>query len=194
MKQLAGVKTIAMGGRSNRNPIQAIGGTKGVNNYAFGFIQQTVQYAVKFDPSLNTSILMDDYYNDIVFTRAISGAGGVNSRDGLRVNDTSGIALQFQYEEADCRLYYTPEMTVDITALWKSAADAQWGNSGKCVASSRVGGDKRAAPKISKVTTKLSPPVAKVRIADADMRVKAFEKSFELETKCGLKGNGFMAP
>jgi hypothetical protein len=194
MQQQAGVKTIAMGGRSNKNAIQAIGGTKGVNNYAFGFIQQTVQYAVKFDPSLNTSILVDDYYNDIVFSRAISGAGGVNTRDGLRANDTSGIALQFQYEEADCRLYYTPEMTVDITALWKSAADAQWGNSGKCISSSRYGDEKRAAPKISKVTTKLSPPVARVRIADADNRVKAFEKSFNLETECKLKGNGFMEP
>ena len=198
MKQQAGVKTIAMGGRSNKNPIQAIGGVKGVNNYAFGFIQQTVQYAVKFDPSLNESILVDDYYSDIVFSRAVSGAGGVNTRDGLRANDTSGVALQFQYEEADCRLYYTPEMTVDITALWKSAADAQWKNSGKCIGNSPYGGDgKRAAiPKISKVTTKLSPPVARVKVAkvEAMRKVKAFEKTFSLETKCGLKGNGFMEP
>jgi hypothetical protein len=193
MKQQAGVKTIAMGGRSNKNPIQAIGGVKGVNNYAFGYIQQTVQYAVKFDPSLDTSILKEDYYSDIVYARAVGGGGAVNTRDGLRANDTSGIALQFQYEEADCRLYYTPEMTVDITALWKSAADAQWGTSGKCVAGSNSG-EKRAAPKISKVTTKLSPPVGRVRVANAEDPMHAFEKSFELETECKLKGNGFMEP
>jgi hypothetical protein len=108
------------------------------------------------------------------------------------------VALQFQYEEADCRLYYTPEMTVDITALWKSAADAQWKNSGKCIGSSSYGGDgKRAAiPKISKVTTKLSSPVARVKVAKVETmrRVKAFEKTFDLETKCGLKGDGFMEP
>jgi hypothetical protein len=197
MKQQAGVKTIAMGGRSNKNPIQAIGGVKGVNNFAMGYIQQTVQYAVRFDPSLNESILMEDYYSDIVFSRAVGGGGAVNTRDGLRVNDKSGVALQFQYEEADCRLYYTPEMTVDITALWKSAADAQWGNSGKCVSGARQSsGAKRAAPKATnmKVTSKLTPPVGKVRIADVDNRMHAFEKSFELETECKLKGNGFMEP
>jgi hypothetical protein len=33
-----GVKSIAMGGRPNASPIQGIGGTKGANNYPFGYI------------------------------------------------------------------------------------------------------------------------------------------------------------
>ncbi|KAI4651155.1 uncharacterized protein J4E79_009354 [Alternaria viburni] len=195
MKQQGGVKTIAMGGRSNKNPIQAIGGVKGVNNFAFGYIQQTVQYAVRFDPALNSSILREDYYSDLVYARSVGGGGAVNTRDGLRANDTSGVSLQFQYEEADCRLYFTPEMTVDITALWKAAADAQWSNNGKCVNGARYADGKRAFPKPNmKVTTKLSPPVQRVRVADNDNRMRAFEKSFELETECKLKGNGFMEP
>jgi hypothetical protein len=191
MTHLAGVKTIAMGGRSNKNPMQAIGGTKGVNNYQFGFIQQSAQNAIKYDPSLNSSILRQDYYQDIVYAR--STGAGVNSRDGLRVNDTSGIALQFIYEEADCRLYYTPEMTVDITAVWRAAADAQWGNK-KCVAGGNYSDERRDV--VSKVTTKLSPPEGRVRTATADTanRVQAFEKSFNLETECKLKGDGFMEP
>jgi hypothetical protein len=120
MTQQAGVKTIAMGGRSNKNPIQAIGGVKGVNNFQMGYIQSAAQYAIRYDRSLNSSILREDYYSDIVFSRATGYS--VNVRDGLRQNDTSGIALQFIYEEANCRLYYTPEMTVDITALWRAAA------------------------------------------------------------------------
>jgi hypothetical protein len=152
------------------------------------FIQQTAQYAIRFDRSLNTSILREDYYSDIVFSRATSS--GVNVRDGLRQNDTSGFALQFIYEEANCRLYYTPEMTVDITSLWRSAADAQWGTR-KCVATSSYN---RRAPQ--KVTTKLSPPAARVHIAstDAVAHVQAFKDSFKLETECKLSGDGFMEP
>ncbi|EOA88596.1 hypothetical protein ACJQWK_02107 [Exserohilum turcicum] len=190
MTQVAGVKTIAMGGRSNKNPIQAIGGTKGVNNYQFAFIQQSAQYALRYDPSLNSSILREDYYDDIVFTR--SAGSGVNSRDGLRVNDDSGIALQFIYEEADCRLYYTPEMTVDITALWRAAADARWGK-GKCVSGGKYGDEKRSA---ARVTTKLSRPKGRVQTASADAadRMHAFENSYKLETNCKLNGDGFMHP
>ncbi|EUC36269.1 hypothetical protein COCCADRAFT_34277 [Bipolaris zeicola 26-R-13] len=190
MTQQAGVTTIAMGGRSNKNPMQAIGGTKGVNNYQFGFIQQTAQYAITFDPSLNSSILREDYYRDLVYSR--SAGSGVNSRDGLRVNDTSGVALQFIYEEADCRLYYTPEMTVDITAVWRAAADAKWGDK-QCVAGGNYSDEKRD---VSKVTTKLSPPKGLVRIAAAEAvnHVQAFENSFTLETECKLNADGFMAP
>lgn len=186
MTQLAGVKTIAMGGRSNKSPMQALGGTKGVNNYQFGFIQQTAQYAVRFDRSLNDSILRQDYYRDIVFAR--SEGTGVNSRDGLRANDTSGVPLQFIYEEANCRLYYTPEMTVDITAVWQAAADAQWGDK-ECVGGGNY--EKRA---VTKVTTKLSPKKW-VRVAKSNVaHVQAFEDSFQLETECKLKGDGFMEP
>lgn len=189
MTRQAGVKTIAMGGRSNKNAIQAIGGVKGVNNYQFGFIQQLAQYSIRFTPSLQSSVLKKDYYNDLPFNRAATGAG-INSRDGLRQNDTSGIALQFIYEEADCRLYYTPEMTVDITALWKSAADARWGSKGKCIA----GGNYGQKRDIREVTTKLSPRRVKVTSAVAVERVQAFENSFSLRTECKLKGDGFMHP
>jgi hypothetical protein len=188
LTQQAGVKTIAMGGRSNKKPIQAIGGVKGVNNYQFGFIQSTVQYAVGFDPSLNGSILRQDYYSDLPFMRAASA--GVNTRDGLRRNDTSGIALQFIYEEADCRLYYTPEMTVDITALWKGAADAQWGNNGKCVTGSGYGQKRNT----QEVTTKLGRRRVQTTQVGAMRKVQAFESTFSLETECQLKGDGFMEP
>jgi hypothetical protein len=188
MTQQVGVKTIAMGGRSNKNPIQAIGGVKGVNNYAFSYIQNAAQTAVKYNPSLNTSILKQDYYNDLPFTRGLSY--GVNNRDGLRRNDTSGIALQFIYEAANCRLYYTPEMTVDITALWKAAADAQWGNSGKCVSGGTYGQKRNA----EEVTTTLGRRRVQIAQAAAKKHVQALEDSFALETDCKFKGDGFMEP
>ncbi|KAH7392885.1 peptidase S41 family protein-like protein [Pyrenochaeta sp. MPI-SDFR-AT-0127] len=189
MTKQAGVKTIAMGGRSNKNRIQAIGGVKGVNNYQFGYIQQLAQYAVRFTPSLDSSILKRDFYSDLPFTRA-SGGPGVNTRDGLAQNDTSGVALQFVYEEADCRLYYTPEMTVDITSVWKAAADAQWKNSGKCVS----GGNYGQKRNVHEVTTKLSSRRNEIAQAAVMRQVQAFEETFALETECRMRGNGFMNP
>lgn len=188
MTQQAGVKTIAMGGRSNKNAIQAIGGVKGVNNYAYSYIQSVVQSAVKYDPSLNSSLLRRDYYSDLPFTRASSY--GVNNRDGLRRNDTSGTALQFIYEEADCRLYYTPEMTVDITAQWKAVADVQWRNSGKCISGGTYGQKRNA----KEITNTLGRRRVHVSQAAAFKKAQALEDSFALETECQLTGDGFMEP
>ena len=186
----AGVKTIAMGGRSNKNAIQAVGGVKGVNNYAFSYIQQAAQNAIRWNPAVNDSILVD-YRNNMPLFRAASGASpGVNVRDGLAQNDTTGIALQFVYEEADCRLYYTPEMTVDITALWKGAADVQWGQNGKCVA----GGSNDQKRSSFEATTKLKPRRVHVSHAVAVKKVQTFESSFNLKTNCHLTGDGFMHP
>lgn len=190
MTKQAGVKTIAMGGRSNKNAIQAIGGVKGVNNYQFGYIQSLVQYAIRFMPVLGSSVLAS-YASDVPFNR-VSGGAGVNVRDGLAQNDTSGTALQFVYEEADCRLYYTPEMTVDITALWKSAADAAWGSNGKCVAGGLQSQKRKRS--VHKVTTELQARRVQVSQAVAADTVHAFEKTFELETDCKLHGDGFMHP
>lgn len=44
-----------------------------------------------------------------------------------------GIPAQFIYEEADCRIFYTPEMVVDVAAMWRAAADVAWGSK-TCVA------------------------------------------------------------
>jgi hypothetical protein len=184
LTQQAGVKTIAMGGRSNQNPIQAIGGVKGVNNYAWAFIQQEAQYAVRFDPSLNASSFKADYSSDVPFLRG--SASGVNNRDGLRRNDSSGLALQFIYEEADCRLFYTPEMTVDITSLWVAAADAQWGE-GKCVSAGKKRGDHH-------VTSKLRSRRVQLSQSAAVKQLHAFEATFALETDCNMSADGFMQP
>ena len=185
----AGVKTIAMGGRSNRNAIQAIGGVKGVNNYGLAYIQQAAQTAIRWNPAVNESILAG-YQNDLPFLRAASSSSpSVNVRDGLPQNDTAGVALQFVYEEADCRLYYTPEMTVDMNSLWQAAADAQWGSGDKCVG--RNNGQKRSS---YETTTKLSPRRVHVSAAVAMQKATKFENSFGLRTECNMKGDGFMQP
>ena len=69
------------------------------------------------------------------FYRA-TGEPNVNARDALRQGDDSGTPLQFRYEPADCRIYYTAQMTIDISASWKAAADSMWGKKNRCVAGS----------------------------------------------------------
>lgn len=71
-------------------------------------------------------------YNNLVSYRTVSTV--VNARDGFRENDTSNIPLHFQYEPADCRIYYTPEMAVDMTAAWKTVADSAFNGINHCVA------------------------------------------------------------
>lgn len=194
MRQQANVSAIAMGGRANADQIQAVGGVKGTNNYQWGYIQSLAQEAVTLAAPdqaerYNTSVLQD-YYADAPFTRAAS-APGCNVRDGLREGDDSGVPLQFQYEAADCRLYYTPEMTVDATAIWKAVADAQWssGGEGKC-----VGAGGGYSPKKREVTRSLGGKGLQKRAVVDRKQFEKLKGTFGIETDNELGGDGFMLP
>lgn len=56
------------------------------------------------------------YFND-------RPAGGINLRDNLRRDDPSQTPLEFIYEAADCRMFYTTAMIHDVTLVWKAAID-----------------------------------------------------------------------
>lgn len=148
MRQQGGVKTIALGGRPNKDIIQAVGGVKGTNDYPFDFILESVEEAFQIhglhsDEYYNNTILGN--YSDLAIVRAYDAV--VNARDGIRQGDTTELPLQFQYETADCRIYYTPEMTVDETAVWKTVADTAFNGVSHCVAgnyTSNAGVTKRA--------------------------------------------------
>jgi hypothetical protein len=49
-------------------------------------------------------------------------AGSVNFRNNIRIGDNSVTPLQFVYEAADCRIWYTPEMIYNPTFLWSRVA------------------------------------------------------------------------
>jgi hypothetical protein len=52
--------------------------------------------------------------------------GGVNSLNNQRQNDCSNTPLQFYYEPADCRLFYSLATYLDPVALWKRTVDSKW--------------------------------------------------------------------
>jgi hypothetical protein len=74
--------------------------------------------------------------------------------------------------------------------LWKAAADAQWGDSGKCVSAESYG-RKRS---VEEVTTKLGRRRVHIVRATAMRQAQALENSFSIETQNQLKGDGFMEP
>ncbi|KAL1304447.1 hypothetical protein AAFC00_003443 [Neodothiora populina] len=138
MRQQAGVKTIALGGRPNKDIIQAVGGVKGTNDFPYSYIFESIEEIFSFSNAsdleyYNSTALGD--YTQLPLYRAPSSPV-VNSRDGIRQGDESGLPLQFRYETADCRIFYTPEMVVDETVVWKTVADTVWKGGNACVAGS----------------------------------------------------------
>ncbi|KAF9731800.1 hypothetical protein PMIN01_09729 [Paraphaeosphaeria minitans] len=192
MTQQGHVRTIALGGRSNANRIQAVGGVKGANIYQWAFIQQYAAQAIYLNNTFQTSALKE-YNSGKALGR--SYGNGINVRDAVRSDDDSGIALQFKYEEADCRLYFTPEMTVSVTAIWKAAADALWSDPSKCVGNVGYYNPSNARRAAQGKTTTLSPARGQMRGAQALRQMKAFEDTFSLATNCKSEArDGFMPP
>jgi hypothetical protein len=140
MRQQGNVKTIAMGGRPNTDIIQAVGGVKGTNSIDWSYILFEVEAPFRIahyhtdEYYLGTAL---GNYTDLPLYRATASV--VNARDGIREGDEDQTPLQFVYEEADCRIYYTPEMAVDQAAVWKAAADTAFKGVNHCVAGSYGG-------------------------------------------------------
>jgi hypothetical protein len=135
MTAQAGLKTVAIGGRPRHGITQAVGGVKGTNDYTWNGIYVLVNDTF----TLGTPAQQAEWagtelgqYSTLPFERGLAGCA-VNARDGIREGDPSQTPLQFIYQPADCRIFYTAEMTVDVTALWKKVVDVTWGGDG-CVA------------------------------------------------------------
>ena len=135
----------------------------------------------------NTSELAD-YRSQTPFLRIAPGATpNVNVRDAIRRGDESQTPAQFVYEKADCRLFYTAEMKVDISAMWKGVVDAAWGEGkggSKCLPTkgsgdgSRTKGDLSVGRKAADVLEELT---------------RSLEVVTDLE-RVTLVGDGLMLP
>jgi Peptidase family S41 len=207
MRRQAGVDTIAMGGRPNDDIIQAVGGTKGTNNWGWSdviwFVLSMYDKASQDVKEKWSSSELASFNTFLPFKRMIT-APQLNMRDGVRPGGET-TPLQFIVEPADCRLYYTPEMVVDVTKMWSSIADTKWLGKRQCVA----GGFKsvpssfpdwdgddnerklvRRAKKVKQISK-----TATVPNLDSG-RVAALEDSFNVftEFELGTKANGMMMP
>ncbi|KAF2709675.1 peptidase S41 family protein-like protein [Pleomassaria siparia CBS 279.74] len=160
MRKRGGVKYVSLGGRSKAGATQAIGGVKGTNNFPWTYIQFLAQYTHTLGTTAESAYYntteLGDYWNNTVFDRqAIGSSVNVNFRDGIRDGDETQTPAQFIYEESDCRILYTKEMSYDVTAIWKAVADSAWGGKSHCVAGALGGYGKKMTKRERSVQDKV---------------------------------------
>ena len=156
MKTQAKVKSIAIGGRSQYGAMQAVGGVKGANVYTAQYLAQIMYEAFTRDADRSEQQKLSNRYGDqfqalaYALTRSYLDDTGlypgarINIRNNIRKDDETLTPLQFVYEAADCRLFYTVNMVNDQTAVWAATSGAAWNNNYGCIRDST--GDPTAQP------------------------------------------------
>jgi len=51
----------------------------------------------------------------------------LNLQDSIPLDDDAQVPLQFVFEPADCRIFYTADMVQEQNAVWQYAHDVAWG-------------------------------------------------------------------
>ncbi|KAJ0158797.1 hypothetical protein CTA2_10899 [Colletotrichum tanaceti] len=146
LKNIAGVKAVTVGGRPENKPIETVAGTKG--GEVIPLIQFTRYAAATLnlasvaglsavqsnDPTLSAVANVPN-----VATRVGDSFSRAQSQDQIRKGDKTATPLQYIYEAADCRIFYTAESYADPVEAWKQVWSAFLNNS-RCVEGST--GDK----------------------------------------------------
>ncbi|KAI1210507.1 uncharacterized protein F4807DRAFT_467207 [Annulohypoxylon truncatum] len=141
------IKTVTAGGRPQSGIMQSIGGTEGSQVLDFPSISQTASQAilaVAGSPQQQQQLLQGSELGLLATGYAIqraltpSAPGGVNFKNAFAPSDAQ-TPLQFLYEPANCRFFYTADMVTSAEAAWKYAVDATWTDPGRyCVEGSVV--------------------------------------------------------
>jgi len=130
MHHQAGVRTVVAGGRPEPGPMQAVGGTRGAQSYTSVDIDQDIEVA----EILNTSV------TNVVPDRSVGNYinfAGFNIKDAIRPGEN--FPLQFAYEAATCRIFYTQHTVYNYLNLWNYVVDAVWRNPSLCIDGSANG-------------------------------------------------------
>ncbi|KAF2635977.1 hypothetical protein P280DRAFT_473397 [Massarina eburnea CBS 473.64] len=139
LKNIAGVRSVTVGGRPENKPMQAVTGSKGgevidlhwIPSYASDVLNLTTTLglaSVKSDNSALKALASTPQLD----TRAGDSYSRIQTQDQLRKGDKTGTPLMLIYEAADCKIFYTMDSYYDPEAAWKQAWDAG-SNDGKCV-------------------------------------------------------------
>ncbi|CAH0058315.1 unnamed protein product [Clonostachys solani] len=157
MKNVGGVKSVAVGGIPQSGPMQGVAGTRGSQVRQHGDMAQVAE--------LIRSGLLDSKNGSREALRSKLGVTVAQIEDipsasqapwkvsmALNILDqvSTGnldVPYQFVYEAANCRLFYTIDMIRDVTLLWEAAAKVAGGDTSACVAGSVDGpGSERNKP------------------------------------------------
>jgi hypothetical protein len=138
------VATVSVGGRPQLGVMQSIGGVEGAQVFPLAEISNAASAVLALAPADRQSevqgsdlaLIADGY----ALTRASTPAnpGSINGKNAFSMSD-SKTPLQFLYQPANCRFFYTVDMIYGPTEVWKRAADAQWNDPATfCIDGSRV--------------------------------------------------------
>lgn len=132
MHHYAGVRVVTLGGQPRTGPMQGASGSRGARVYDTTALDSNIDLvqrllAGKPDDSADVHFLPNRTEAlDVYIVEAT-----VNLRDQVRPGGST--PLQFLYDAADCRIYFTPQTATNMSALWLYAADAIWSNTSLCV-------------------------------------------------------------
>lgn len=145
MTNVGGVRTVAFGGNPKDGPMQIMGGVRGAQSASLGLIDDWVASAGQVVASAPAGTFPEQLL-EIANRSAPLGlknmplvlnGGGVNFRNAYQ-EGKGDLPLQFEYQAADCRLFYTAENYIKPHTTWKAAKAAIWGSKG-CVKGSSGG-------------------------------------------------------
>jgi len=146
MHHQAGVRVVAAGGRPETvpSPMQGAGFGRGARLYPLEVLDSRIQWVQSRLSTQANRTYEGDIAAFMAMNRSADYLGvyinhaAVNLRDQVRRGDEDNgrLPLQFIYEPAECRIYFTPQTVFNYTALWLYAADAIWTNNTLCVAGS----------------------------------------------------------
>ena len=128
MTHQAGVRTIAVGGRPETGPMQAASGSRGARVYSADELDIDFIEASSINETAS-ALLPQNRDSGIYIISA-----GFNLRDQVRLGDP--VPLQFKFEAADCRMYYTLANVYNMSRLWRDVAIAAWSDPSLCVVNS----------------------------------------------------------
>ncbi|KAL7623818.1 hypothetical protein AAE478_005374 [Parahypoxylon ruwenzoriense] len=126
------VKTVSVGGAPHTGPMQSVGGVEGSQVLMFSEIAGISAAAINLVSDQaevrqlatgELGVLAQGY----AVQRALNPAspGSINFKNAFAPSD-SQTPLQFTYEPANCRFFYTPAMVSSAELVWKYAVDATW--------------------------------------------------------------------
>lgn len=136
------IRTVALGGRPLYKAMQAVGRTKGAPVANFGGFpaidRATAPPGVEVVPTTGPALRLRTTLSD---ERRGRYGGGVrfNMANQTPLGEAAdALPLQFRYEAAHCKVFWTWEMARDIKKVWERVADVAWGE-GRCVEGSTTG-------------------------------------------------------
>lgn len=130
MVQQSNVRTVVVGGRPQPGPMVPVGGTKGTLVTPSEFLQSLSAYVIAQFGTSRTEARRWAQFVPNEFAVGVADAG-VNFQDNIRLGkEGAGVPTQFLNDTASCRIWYQPEMYLNVTALWDRTAQVAWGNGG----------------------------------------------------------------